>query len=270
MSAHPWEEMPAPYALGVLEAEEREQFEAHLAECGACRHEVAGFEEVTGLLAHAAPPVALPAALRERILTAARREQTELLAVSEPAENSDVDIRPAPRSARRGGGWNPGWWVAAASVVLAIAAGLGYRQEREERIALQRTVGEARAAVEARDSLLATLLEPGVRAATLTATGEPPSVQIFWNPQRAVVLLAVTRLPPAGPGRSYQLWGIEGDRPPVSLGTFATDAEGRASVVLPVPEGVSFDVSAVTEEPAGGSPQPTTTPFLVGGWGAAS
>jgi hypothetical protein len=33
---------------------------------------------------------------------------------------------------------------------------------------------------------------------------------------------------------------------------------------MQVPVGLVFQVTAVTEEPAGGSPQPTQAPFLVG------
>jgi hypothetical protein len=56
----------------------------------------------------------------------------------------------------------------------------------------------------------------------------------------------------------------------VSLGTFDTGADGTAVVALSIPAGAAFDVSALTEEPAGGSGQPTTTPFLAGPWRAAS
>jgi hypothetical protein len=52
----------------------------------------------------------------------------------------------------------------------------------------------------------------------------------------------------------------------VSLGTFNTDASGRVLVSLTVPAGLRMAVTAVTEEPTGGSPQPTTTPFLAATW----
>ena len=60
-----------------------------------------------------------------------------------------------------------------------------------------------------------------------------------------------------------------GSRPgvrPVSLGTFNTDSSGRALASLAVPAGLRIAVTAVTEEPAGGSAQPTTTPFLAATW----
>ena len=65
-------------------------------------------------------------------------------------------------------------------------------------------------------------------------------------------------------GRTYQLWGIAPGSAPVSLGTFDTDAAGRARAVLQVPAGTAMELAAITDEPTGGSPQPTTTPFLSG------
>src|SRR5437867_389335 len=73
-------------------------------------------------------------------------------------------------------------------------------------------------------------------------------------------------LPPAPAGRTYQLWAIEKGRAPVSVGTFNPAPNGRAVITLPMPAGVKPDLSAVTDEPAGGSPQPTQQPFLVGSW----
>src|SRR5439155_555451 len=73
-------------------------------------------------------------------------------------------------------------------------------------------------------------------------------------------------LPPAPAGRTYQLWAIKKGQAPVSVGTFNTLPGGRAVITLQMPAGFKPDLSAVTEEPAGGSAQPTQQPFLVGAW----
>lgn len=143
--------------------------------------------------------------------------------------------------------------------MLAIGAGWQLWQER--------VYADAGAGVAARDSLVATLLAPQVQTTTLTATGQPPSVRLFLNREQGVVVVAAHYLPPAPAARTYQLWGIPTGQAPVSLGTFNTGPDGRVTLTLRVPDGVDPEVSAVTEEPAGGSPQPTTTPFLVGSWG---
>jgi anti-sigma-K factor RskA len=94
-------------------------------------------------------------------------------------------------------------------------------------------------------------------------------MHLFWNPETDRLVMAAFDLPPAEAGRTYQLWGIQTGLDPVSLGVFQTDAQGRALLVQTVPDGLDFEISAVTDEPAGGSPQPTTTPFLAGSWSAA-
>ena len=77
-------------------------------------------------------------------------------------------------------------------------------------------------------------------------------------------------LPAAPRGRTYQLWAVPKGKAPISMGTFNTDAGGRATLVLPVDPTIThlgfIDFCGLTEEPAGGSPQPTETPRLLGSW----
>lgn len=243
MTDHAWLDAAAPYALGALSAEERAAFEAHLADCVICRAEVQALREVSGLLAHAAPAATPPPALRERILREARQVR--------------------PLAARRGRGLP--WLAAAAVVVLAIAAGVAYLKERGSRRALERAVAAARDSLATQQQLVATLLAPDVNTAVLASKGRPPSARVFWNPSRHRVVMAVFDLPPAPAGRTYQLWAIQTGKAPVSLGIFNTAPDGRLTTALDAPPAlVAFDVTAVTEEPAGGSPQPTQQPFLVG------
>jgi anti-sigma-K factor RskA len=234
MTEHEWLALAAPYALDALDGEERAVFEAHLAQCGQCRAEVASFREVAARLAAAAPDASPAPALRSRVLAVARR----------PARLP--------------------WLAAAAALVLALAASYGYWQERGDRRALERAVALVRDSLAARDSLLAAVLAPNVGTANLAATGKPPTARLFWNPARRVVVIAVFDLPPAPSGRTYQLWAIATGKAPVSLGVFDTRPDGRLTAAMTVPADLVFQVTAVTEEPAGGSPQPTQTPFLIG------
>ncbi len=78
------------------------------------------------------------------------------------------------------------------------------------------------------------------------------------------MVLAVFGLSPAPAGRIYQLWAIAAGKP-ISLGLFNTTPDGRVTVAMDVARDLaSFQLTAVTEEPAGGSLQPTQQPFLVG------
>ena len=243
MTDHAWLDAAAPYALSAQSAEDRAAFEAHLADCAICRAEVQALREVSGLLAHAAPAATPAPALRERILREARQVR--------------------PLAARRGRSLP--WLAAAAAVVLAIAAGVAYLRERGNRRALEQAVAVARDSLATQQQLVATLLAPDVNTAVLASKGRPPSARVFWNPSRHRVVMAVFDLPPAPAGRTYQLWAIQTGKAPVSLGIFNTAPDGRLTATLEAPPAVvAFDVTAVTEEPAGGSPQPTQQPFLVG------
>jgi anti-sigma-K factor RskA len=233
MTEHEWLVLAAPYALDALDGEERAAFEAHLAQCAQCRAEVASFREVAARLAMTAPVAEPSPALRDRVLAEARR------------------VRPI------GGGVRRAWLAAAAGFLLALVVGGAWWRERDARRTLEARVAE-------QGELLATLLAPDVGVANLAATGKPPSARLFWNPQRQRVVMAVFDLPPAPAGRTYQLWAIATGKPPVSLGTFNTGPDGRLTAAMAVPAGLAFDLTAVTEEPAGGSPQPTQNPFLVG------
>ena len=242
-TAHEWQDLAAPYALGVLTLPERNAFEAHVTGCEACRAEVRAFAEVAGLLAHAAPPAEPPPGLRARVLAEARR------------------VRPRP-SVR--------WLAAAAGLLLALAAGVeGWRLAGRVR-ALEGRIAALDSSAAVAESTLAMLTGPQVHVVSLAGTERVPSARVFWNHTRSRFVVFAFDLLPAPAGRAYQLWAIANGRAPLSMGTFNTDAAGRATVVLPVSQDIAalgfVDNCGLTEEPAGGSPQPTETPRLLGAW----
>jgi anti-sigma-K factor RskA len=247
-------DLAAGYALGALSPEETSAFEAALARSPELQREVAAYREVNALLA-TRDGAAAPAALRGRLLARIREEKVAPLAA-------------APR--RRGG------WMAvalAASVVLAVALGLRGRQlattvrAQDSTIARLDSLLAAQGATLAdRERTLRTLLdaEGDLALAHLTATGEqPPGIQLFWNRRANTAVLHAFRLPPVPEGRVYQLWLMRDGRP-VPSETFSPGA-GGGSLVLPfaVPGG-GFSAAAVTIEPAGGSPAPTSAVLLFG------
>jgi anti-sigma-K factor RskA len=237
MTDHRWVELAAAYALGALDPGERAEFERHLETCASCRAEVESFREVSGLLAQSVAPATPPPMLRARVLRAARKAR--------------------PRAIP---------WLAAAAVVLVLLAGFGYWRAREEARILRTRLDIAQHQLDSTKSVVATLIDSSVAITDLAATGQAPTMRLYWNRARSIVVVTAFNLPPAPVGRTYQLWAIEKGRAPVSVGVFNTAPTGRAVVTLQMPAGVRPQVSAVTQEPAGGSPQPTQQPFLVGSW----
>lgn len=242
-----WQEAAAAYALDALDAPERDEFESLLARSGEARQDVAELRDVVSLLAYAAPPMAPPASLRARVL----KEAVRPIASARRAPNGGVR-----RSAV--------YVLLAASIVGMVVIGGRYARERDARAALASTADSLRQAIASRDVMINALLAPEVTTVKLSATDRPPTARMYWNRTTGQVILAAFQLPPAREGRTYQLWGIAKGGAPVSLGTFNTLATGEGRHVAQVPSGLTISISAVTEEPAGGSPQPTTTPFLVG------
>jgi len=270
MSEPRWNEMVGAYVLGGLEADERRAFEERLHQDVELQAEVARHHEVVAGLAHALPTVQPPAGLKQRVLDAARstpQKTPALQAMDGGADASKPTRRPASAPSLLP------WFAAAAALVVAVGLGVLMQQAEDRRQVAERELATTEAAVAEletelaeRDSLLATFLGPDVRTASLSATGQPPSARLFWNTSTATLLVAAFDLPPAEKGRTYQLWGIPEGENPVSLGTFQTGPDGTAVFRRQAPEGLDFQLGAVSEEPAGGSPQPTTTPILVGSW----
>jgi anti-sigma-K factor RskA len=246
---HEWQDLAAPYALGALASDERQAFESHLAGCEGCRAEVRSFSEVAGLLAHGAPAAQPPAGLRGRVLAEAGR------------------VRPISAGRRRA---SPAWLAAAAGLVLAVGAGVtAWRQNGRVR-ALEGRIATVDSTAAAAESALAMLTGPQVHMVSLAGTGRAPTARVFWNHTRGRFIVFAFDLPAAPAGRAYQLWAIAKGKAPMSMGTFNTDPTGRATIILPVGQEIAslgfVDDCGLTEEPAGGSPQPTETPRLLGAW----
>jgi hypothetical protein len=82
--------------------------------------------------------------------------------------------------------------------------------------------------------------------------------------RRNGMIFTTEGLPQLPSGKVYQLWIIVAAKP-VSMGTFAPDANGRVNAVMSPPDLAALpEAVAVTVEPTGGLPQPSTAPVLRG------
>ena len=214
----------AAYALDALDDDERNEFEAHLAACDACRAELADFRETAGMLAYAAEGPAPPDALRERVLEEARHERPQ---------QRVVVLR--PRRALR---------VSAVAAAAAVAAAIGlgvWAATLSSSLDAERSAraDEARAA--------AILADAGVTRLRLGARAE-----VVRTPNGDAVMV-VRNVPSAPAGKTYEAWVIDAGRP-VKAGLFEG---GRQEIVLLQQRVRQGSVVAVTLEPEGGSDQPT-------------
>ncbi|HEY7635112.1 MAG TPA: anti-sigma factor [Gemmatimonadales bacterium] len=252
------QDLAAAYALGALEPGEARRFEAFLAGSPEAQREVAEFREVAALLALGEADTAPGANLRDRVLARVGGEKTRALPVAEP-------------TARRRIPWLM-WGALAASLALAVGLAAEVLSQRQDLADLKgevanrdQVLAERLQQLRAREATLNALMEPGVELYQLSASGDPePGIQLFWNREKNVAIVHGFRLKPVPSGHAYQLWFIEDGKPVPSV-TFKPEPSGHAKVEgVTVPTAGELSAAAITVEPEGGSPQPTSPILLVG------
>jgi anti-sigma-K factor RskA len=239
------------YALDALDEFERRQFERHLAECPECAQEVAELRATTarlGLAVSENPPPAMKAELLVRIAEV-RQDPPIATGPEQPAKE-----RGARRLAVK-------LVSVAAAVAVAVAIALGVVTIRTQG-QLDATRGELSQA-QSRENAVAELLSaPDLR--TVPVQGAPAgagNVLVSRTLNRGMLL--VSGMPKQPTASTYQAWAIVGGTPH-SIGLLGPAGTSAAPLVFDGLQGVQE--VAMTVEPAGGSPQPTTSPsawFLI-------
>ena len=88
---------------------------------------------------------------------------------------------------------------------------------------------------------------------------------LLLKPDDSHAVLIVQDLPPLPQDRAYQLWLGWGDRQRDNGGVFRVDAQGFGLVYITAPQPfTTYQRVGITEEPASGSPGPTS-PRVIGG-----
>jgi anti-sigma-K factor RskA len=230
------------YALDALPEDDRARFEGHLARCEACLQEVRGLREASAQLGVA---VAARAPARLRTQTLARIAEVRQLPPAVP-EVADLAAERARRPRRR-----PllAYGLAAACLIVALFSSfLAVRWQQD--LSHERATAQAVAAV---------LSAPDARTASAPVQGGSATVVVSQS--RDSMVFASSGLRQLPKSRTYELWLMSpaGARP---AGLLRPDFAGRTD---PLVNGTLGDAKQVglTVEPAGGSPQPTSTPFLV-------
>jgi anti-sigma-K factor RskA len=230
------------YALDAVDDLERVAFERHLAECGTCVLEVAEYRETASRLAEGAWSVP-PPRMREQVL--ARAAATRQLP---PLGRR----RSAPSPVAR---WRRLTAAAAVVGVLGAGAAVTTYAVQEQRLAAERVASAAAQQQAARIQDVLAAPDAALRAGDLTGGGRVTLV-VSNSVNAGVVVLADA--PPPGPSRAYQLWVLN-DVTPISVGLLPAGQSDATTLIEGVRGRAAF---AVSLEPAGGSPAPSTTPLV--------
>ncbi len=221
-----WSEDIAAYMLGALVADEAAALEHHLAECGRCREELRWLTPAVQLLPEAVERRDPPRRLRESLMA-------EVRADAKGARSKGAGER---RS------WLPAWLhgrglrvaTGFAVVALVVAAVAGYE------------IGKGGSGEGGGASTLYSR-QPGGITVKMVREGEGGTLKLAHVHQTA-------------PGKVLEAWvRREGEVEPVRA-LFVPDRAGRASTMIADMSGV--DTVMVTEEPQGGSEEPTSPPIV--------
>lgn len=235
------------YAANALPVDERVDFERHLRMCDACGDEVRELQATTALLA-VATALTPPPALKIKVMS-------EIGRVRQLGPDLIPGMREVyPRYGSRLTRWTQRAVAVGIAALVLAAAGLAvltYQQRAElrERDQLLAQVGELADLLAASD----------VRIGSVTS-GEATGT-VVASRQRNQALFLSSGLPEVAADRTYQLWVISASGP-VSAGLLSLEQAGTTAPKLTTGIGEA-QALAVTDEPAGGSPQPTTDPLLI-------
>ena len=284
-------------ALGIVPAPDAVRLMAIVRTSDKLQAELASLRAATDALASAVPAAAMAAdrksAMRARLLERAGDDRsptrTEEVYVGSPAGSAsspasapgltlvtaeprtivrEVFVPARPTLVQR----IAPLFAAAASVmfVLSVLRLQDALQARNDAQAALQNMTQSTTQLEqqlaARDSLVAAMSGAKVTVVELASTSNlPPGAKMFWDRVANRWTLVTHDLKPVQPGRTYQLWLVTAKAEKISAGTFNTDANGRAVVQATYALAErELAAIAITEEPTGGSPQPTGTILVAG------
>ena len=255
------------YALGALDAEERDAFEAHLAtDCADCAKAVGEARWLVSQLAYLAPEAEPSDMLKGRLMQVVRAE-----AQSSKQAATAEQVAPFKRSV-------PVWlWAGAAAMLLFSVYSVWDAQQKSNQVReASRQAAELLKEHQELENQLALarrettiLTDPASAKITLASQDkQTPQLEAHWHTELGIVVSG-WQIPAPAANRVLQLWLIPkaaGGKPVPSL-TLRPDADGRFVLLVPDPPELMAETKAlaITEEPAGGSLQPTTAPRWVGG-----
>src|SRR5262245_39461690 len=251
------EELLADYLLHAMEPEAVNAVTEHLSTCERCRAQLAAYEAVLDQLAKAVPQQDPPAELGSRLLAAA--VEVSMLTASAPEP-----LRPHRRP-----NWRPRWafLLTAANVVLCLGVGWWTWQVQRDAALVHQRWQDVQRLLALQRQAFTLITAPEARPVVLRSDKADSRARglLLLKPDDPRAGLTVQDLPPLPQDRAYQVWLGWGDRQRDNGGVFRVDAQGFGLMYITAPQPfTTYQRVGITEEPAGGSPGPTS-PRVIGG-----
>src|SRR5262249_9786791 len=158
--------------------------------------------------------------------------------------------------------------IAALLVVTAYSAWDVRRLEKEIRVVNERSASEGRERDRLQQALAAAKLEARIlmdpkskKIPMPPQSPDMPQLQAVWHPELGICVMG-EKVPMPAKNRVLQLWLIPrapGSKPMPSRLTWP-DKDGKLDLLVEMPPQIMAETKAlaITEEPPGGSPQPTS------------
>ncbi|MBI3750147.1 MAG: anti-sigma factor [Chloroflexi bacterium] len=267
-------ELAAGFVLGALEPSEMASVRAHLSTCREAHPEFEELGAVVPVLARTVPPATPSPDLGDRILAAARAEQTKSDEAGARAALQPMPVpvpTPAPWLIGQRRPWagflevlrRPAWLATAVAAVLVMAVLGAWNLQLQ---------GQVSGLTAYRDGVAAVLdaaKASGARVAVLSpAAGSGPTGLAAVDPAGRLVI-AMRDLTPTTGAQVYEAWLIGADNKPVPAGSFAVGPSGVGTLAGSLRGAEAGVVVALTLEPGPGATTPTL-PIIVQGRAGSS
>lgn len=261
------------YAVGTLEPAEYDAMRMHLeGGCPVCTTELSSVQAVATELAMSLDPVSPSKQVRERLL---KRIADQSLPLGIAKERSASKPTPLPMQISRARPTAADWFrslitATVAAALAYVAATVSFREHQNvlqtRLVQLESQLTEMQSTRKSTEQMITLPRSPAMQVVLLKGTPDAPDAKadLFYDRARGVWYLYTTGLKPPGEKRAYELWFIAGDTK-TRAGVFDVTPEGEGSLIAAVPPDLGkITLAAVTDEPAGGSLQPTGKIRLVG------
>jgi anti-sigma-K factor RskA len=226
MTCEEFEELSGAYALGAVTSEERQAARAHLATCVKCTRLNQQMRAIVDMLPLSVTQITPPAALKERVLAAMRREGQVI-----PIERNSQT-----RQRRRKPGWGTRLLAVAAIVLLLLAGGMTVWN-----VSLHQQVTTLQQQNTHLGSQVVQVYSIQGNDHAQTASGT-----LIYIPQQKITLLVLYGLPQLAGSQLYQGWLIHANQP-TSIGML-TIQNGVASLTFPGTIS-GYEGAAISREP---------------------